>query len=82
MSGNLPKRPRTPFFRFLEDQRPILRQQNPNWNARAIMNTIGKMWENLSVEQSQSYEKLYEEDMAVYRRTLNERQLQTLTSTS
>lgn len=42
-----PKRPLTPYFKFMAKIRPELKKENPNANAVDIVREISKRWEKV-----------------------------------
>lgn len=78
MTTNIPKRPRTAYFKFADEQKPILHLRYPNWKNIDIISEIAHMWKDLPSEQRQPYEEAFEEECVKFRRAKNEHQLQTL----
>ncbi|XP_043408085.1 transcription factor A, mitochondrial isoform X3 [Chelonia mydas] len=61
-SDNPPKRPLTAYFRFVKDQQPIFREQNPDVSILEIAKKIAYAWKELPVSEKQAKMKnLFEE---------------------
>jgi len=71
---NAPKRPPSAFFVFCADFRPKVKGETPGLSIGDVAKKLGEMWNNLSSEDKQPYEKKaaklkekYEKDIAAYR---------------
>jgi len=71
---NAPKRPPSAFFVFSADFRPKVKGETPGLSIGDVAKRLGEMWNNLSSEDKQPYEKKaaklkekYEKDIAAYR---------------
>lgn len=81
-SDNPPKRPLTAYFRFLKDQQPIFRKQNPDVSILEIAKKIAYAWKELPVSEKQTYEaaakvdrQAYKEELAKYKAQLSPAQI-------
>ena len=63
---NKPKRAKTSYLYFCEEMRPGVKSQNPDLKLGGVMKELGKMWRELSEEDKEKYNKLYEEDKIRY----------------
>uniref|UniRef100_A0A8C2HDG1 High mobility group protein B2 n=1 Tax=Cyprinus carpio TaxID=7962 RepID=A0A8C2HDG1_CYPCA len=54
---NAPKRPPSAFFIFCGDYRPKIKGENPGLSIGDIAKKLGEMWNSLSAEVKQPYEK-------------------------
>nr|XP_006132066.1 transcription factor A, mitochondrial [Pelodiscus sinensis] len=81
-SDNAPKRPLTAYFRFVKDQQPIFRKQNPDVSVVEIAKKIAHAWKELPVSEKQTYEgaakverQAYKEELALYKAQLSPTQV-------
>ncbi|XP_037761268.1 transcription factor A, mitochondrial isoform X1 [Chelonia mydas] len=81
-SDNPPKRPLTAYFRFVKDQQPIFREQNPDVSILEIAKKIAYAWKELPVSEKQTYEaaakverQAYKEELAIYKAQLSPAQI-------
>ncbi|XP_024057672.2 transcription factor A, mitochondrial [Terrapene carolina triunguis] len=81
-SDNPPKRPLTAYFRFVKDQQPIFRKQNPDVSVLEIVKKIAYAWKELPVSEKQTYEaaakverQAYKEELAKYKAQLSPAQI-------
>ena len=51
-----PKRPLSSYMYYCQDNREIVKSQNPNMNGKEITTELGKLWKQLSDEQKVPYE--------------------------
>ncbi|CAI2387757.1 unnamed protein product [Moneuplotes crassus] len=49
--------PSSPFFEFVNDNRPKMMEEDPTLSAPAILKELGKQWKTLSQEQKEYYSK-------------------------
>ncbi|KAG7177082.1 transcription factor A, mitochondrial-like [Homarus americanus] len=61
-----PKRPVTPYIRFLVHHQEGLRRKSPQLSMREIGKTVLHKWENLTFEEKSEWSQAYERDKAVY----------------
>uniref|UniRef100_K7G5Y0 Transcription factor A, mitochondrial n=1 Tax=Pelodiscus sinensis TaxID=13735 RepID=K7G5Y0_PELSI len=80
--NNAPKRPLTAYFRFVKDQQPIFRKQNPDVSVVEIAKKIAHAWKELPVSEKQTYEgaakverQAYKEELALYKAQLSPTQV-------
>uniref|UniRef100_A0A803YIE5 Transcription factor A, mitochondrial n=1 Tax=Meleagris gallopavo TaxID=9103 RepID=A0A803YIE5_MELGA len=76
-SAERPKRPLSAYFRFLRDNQPAFRQQNPDLNSLELVKKLAGVWRELPASQKQVYEEArktdwrkYEEQLAAYKAQL------------
>ncbi|NP_989431.2 transcription factor A, mitochondrial [Gallus gallus] len=76
-SAERPKRPLSAYFRFLRDNQPAFRQQNPELNSLELVKKLAGVWRELPASQKQVYEEArktdwrkYEEQLAAYKAQL------------
>ncbi|KAM7169744.1 transcription factor A, mitochondrial isoform 3-T3 [Macrochelys suwanniensis] len=81
-SDNPPKRPLTAYFRFVKDQQPLFRKQNPDVSILEIAKKIAYAWKELPVSEKQTYEaaakverQAYKEELAIYKAQLSPAQI-------
>ncbi|CAO1633776.1 unnamed protein product [Sympodiomycopsis kandeliae] len=65
-----PARPLTAYFIFLAEQRPILRDEQPDKTVSQIAKLCGEKWRSLSEQVKSSYEKEAAEDKHRYQEQL------------
>ena len=63
---NRPKRALSAFFYFAKDERPGIREKNPDFTVGETAKELGRKWNELSAEVKAPYEKQAEEDRARY----------------
>lgn len=63
-----PKRPLTPFFKFMAQLRPVLLAKNPGLTSKEAIQWISKHWQQLDAETKQQMGKEYEKDIEDYRK--------------
>jgi RNase P protein component len=61
-----PKRPLTPYFRFIQDHRESLIKQHPNWKVTQISVQCASDWKMIDSSAKEKYEKDYKEEMEKY----------------
>lgn len=61
-----PKRPLTPYFRFMKEQRPKLQAANPKLSIVDIVKTVSKQWETADPLLKQSLQEEYKKDQQKY----------------
>uniref|UniRef100_A0A8D8CSS9 High mobility group-T protein n=1 Tax=Culex pipiens TaxID=7175 RepID=A0A8D8CSS9_CULPI len=71
---NAPKRPPSAFFIFCSEFRPKVKEETPGLSIGDVAKRLGEMWNKISSEEKQPYEKKaaklkekYEKDIAAYR---------------
>ncbi|XP_066180348.1 transcription factor A, mitochondrial [Sylvia atricapilla] len=76
-SAQRPKRPLTAYLRFVMDNRPAFREQNPGVSNLELIKKLAGAWRELPASQKQVYEeakktdwKRYGEQMAAYKAQL------------
>ncbi|POI22264.1 hypothetical protein CIB84_013989 [Bambusicola thoracicus] len=76
-SAERPKRPLSAYFRFLRDNQPAFRQQNPDLNSLELVKKLAGVWRELPASQKQVYEEArktdwqkYQEQLAAYKAQL------------
>ncbi|XP_030029345.1 transcription factor A, mitochondrial [Manduca sexta] len=63
-----PKRPLTPFFKFMAQMRPALLAKNPGISAKDAIAWTSKHWQQLDSETKTQMAKEYEKDLEDYRK--------------
>jgi len=63
---NKPKRALSAFFYYAKDERPNVRQLNPDFSVGEVAKELGRKWNELSDAVKAPYEKSAEEDRARY----------------
>lgn len=61
-----PKKPLTPYFRFMKDLRPKLQVENPKFSAIDIIKQISKKWETVDPGLKQKLQEEYRKDQQQY----------------
>ncbi|NXN22214.1 TFAM factor, partial [Nycticryphes semicollaris] len=77
-SEERPKRPLTAYFRFLKENRPTFRQNNPEMSNMELVKKLAGAWKELPASQKQVYEdarktdwQKYSEQLAAYKAQLS-----------
>lgn len=65
-----PKKPLTPFFRFIKQVRPSIIAENPHFKATDIIKTISKQWETVDPDLKQKFQEEYQREKTSYVETL------------
>jgi len=73
-----PKKPLTPYFRFLQQARPQVKMQNPNMSATELIKIVAKQWEQADAATKSQLEQEYKRERERYDQE-NTRYLGTLT---
>lgn len=63
---NAPKRALSAFFWFCKDERPVVRQEQPESSVSDIAKELGKRWGLVSAETKKKYEGFASKDKARY----------------
>ena len=61
-----PKRGRTAYIFFCTEQRPFLKEEDPDLNTKEITSRLGAKWKSLSDDEKSPYTKLAEKDKKRY----------------
>lgn len=61
-----PKRPTSAFFFFTQEQRPVLKQSNPELSGSEISSKLGEMWRGMTDEEKKPFQAKYEVDHERY----------------
>lgn len=61
-----PKKPSSPYFRFMNEMRPTLQAKNPKLKPTELVVTLSKMWKTVDAVKKEQLSQAYEEDMAKY----------------
>lgn len=61
-----PKKPLTPFFRFMQDQRPKIKAANPKLHLSDVVKQISKEWENADPSMKQRLLEQFKKDQQTY----------------
>lgn len=67
---NAPKRPLSAFFWFCNDERPKVRQENPDNSVGEVAKELGRRWNDVGDETKSKYEALAAKDKARYEKEL------------
>ncbi|XP_021951746.1 transcription factor A, mitochondrial isoform X2 [Folsomia candida] len=69
-----PKKPLTPYFRFLAQVREDAKKENPKLKITELMKKIGTQWDRLDEAGKEKYLAAYKKDMESYSATLDKYQ--------
>ncbi|KAF2883326.1 hypothetical protein ILUMI_22828 [Ignelater luminosus] len=61
-----PKRPLTPYFRFLTEKRGLVQKQHPGWKLGEIAKQCAEDWKNLSKDVKEKYQQDYNDEAKIY----------------
>lgn len=61
-----PKRPSTPYFRFMTEIRPTFQAKNPKLKTTEVVAAIGKLWKSLDESKKEKYSKGFKDEMTAY----------------
>lgn len=61
-----PKRPVTPYFRFMSEIRPTVQAKNPKLKASELVSMIGKMWNSMEDNKKEKFAKGFKDEMVSY----------------
>ena len=67
-----PKRGRTSYIYFCTDQRPIIKEENPEMNTKEVTSQLGVQWKSLTDEDKKPYAKLAAKDKSRYEKEKSE----------
>ncbi|XP_064482042.1 high mobility group protein B1-like [Ornithodoros turicata] len=67
---NAPKRPLSAFFWFCNDERPKVREENPDNSVGEVAKELGRRWNDVSDDTKSKYEALAAKDKARYEKEL------------
>lgn len=56
----------TSFFVFSNEQRPILKTENPEFKTTEVAKELGRRWKELDAAEKKRYETIAEEDKKRY----------------
>lgn len=62
-----PRKPLTPFFRYMMSARPKIQIEKPEMSAMEIPKLVAKTWHGLSEQQKNKYLLEYEQEKKEYR---------------
>jgi len=86
---NAPKRATTAFFYFAHEERPKVREANPDFKVTDISKELGERWRAMSTEQKERFQELadkdkqrYKDEMKVFTDTTNKQQGQGVTAST
>lgn len=63
---NRPKKPMTPYFRFMKDVRPEIAASNPKVHLTEIVKLVAKRWADVDEKKKKMYEEEYKKDQIAY----------------
>ncbi|XP_035443618.2 transcription factor A, mitochondrial [Spodoptera frugiperda] len=63
-----PKRPLTPYFKFMTQMRPALLAKNPGISSKEAISWTSKHWQQLDLETKNQMAKEYEKDLEDYKK--------------
>lgn len=61
-----PKKPLTPYFRFLKEERPSIAAANPDASLTDVVKLVAKKWATESETKKKQLEEMYKKDQVVY----------------
>lgn len=61
-----PKRPLTPYFRFLKEMRPVVKKENPDLQGVAIIKKIVEKYKFIEPALLEQYQAQYRKDQEEY----------------
>lgn len=64
---NAPKKPKTAFMFFCDEQRPKVMEKNPEAKMGAVAKILGEKWRGLDAKKKEKYDKLHEDDCERYK---------------
>lgn len=64
---NAPKRPSTPYFAFMNENRAKIKAENPDCGVSDVGKIAGKMWAELEEDTKKEYTDEYQENMEAWR---------------
>lgn len=71
---NAPKRPKTAYIFFCDDQRVAIKKKAPEMPQTQLMSMLGELWKKIREKEKHKYDAMaakdkvrYEKDMVVYR---------------
>jgi len=65
LKADKPKRGKSSFMFYSIEQRPLLKEENPDWGFGEFGKNIGAAWKKLDADAKKKYEKLAAEDKKV-----------------
>ena len=65
----LPKKPKTSFLHFCDEQRPNIRENHPELKMGGVMKELGKLWSNC--DNKEKYEKMASESKIEYEESID-----------
>ena len=70
--ANMPKRPMSGFFLFMNDARPTIKAENPDMAVKEIAAEAGRRWGTMSDSEKQPFTEQYEEAKEEYKKAMEE----------
>lgn len=67
---NAPKRPMSAYFLFAQEERPKLKQANPDWGLGPIGKAVGEAWKKVSDSKKSALQAKYLKNKAAYDKKL------------
>ncbi|XP_055844704.1 transcription factor A, mitochondrial [Episyrphus balteatus] len=61
-----PKKPLTPFFRYIKQVRPTILAENPHFKATDVIKTISKQWETVDPALKLKFQEEYQREKTIY----------------
>ncbi|XP_059617164.1 transcription factor A, mitochondrial [Phlebotomus argentipes] len=61
-----PKKPLTPYFRYMMEIRPKMLAENKNWSVNELVQNIARQWKAVDEASKKKYEEDYKRDQALY----------------
>lgn len=71
-----PKRPLTPYFRFMTDQRPNLLKKFPNIKVVELTKKVAEEWTSASLTLKEEYTRLYKAEMETFNKVFSDYNMQ------
>jgi len=64
---NAPKRPSTPYFLWMNENRVQLKEDNPSLSHKDLLKLAGQEWQELDADKKAVYEAQYKREMKVWK---------------
>ncbi|XP_046405972.1 transcription factor A, mitochondrial-like isoform X2 [Ischnura elegans] len=71
-----PKKPLTPYFRFMAEMRPELKKSHPDCKVTELVRLLADKWEKFPQETKQKYLEDYKKDLLAYSNVKNKYEMQ------
>lgn len=67
---NIPVKPLTQFLKYCEENRKILKKENPNLKPGEISTLLSNKWKELDEDKKEIYKENYEKELKIYKKEL------------